>query len=279
LPTANEQGFTFDVRSSLRADLEQVATEAPVYELRRSEVDLESATKLASALDLDGEIVDRGDGTFEASGGGQLFVSTELVQYFSDAEAGDGELPEDEEAIAFAREWLRTAGVLPPDLGDGRVVSRIDETRRIIVVFGPAEPSNVLAAFPSIAVTVGPEGVVLEASLRWARPVRTDIYQLMPAEQAWQIVESGQAYLEADLDEADLDPGANVKGRVTYSDISIAYSTSGPPGGQQYLQPIYVFSGRIRVDDVDGTFPIKAYVPALANSGAPVGFVVNMGNL
>jgi hypothetical protein len=279
LPTANEQGFTFDVRSSLRADLEQVATEAPVYELRRSEVDLESATKLASALDLDGEIVDRGDGTFEASGGGQLFVSTELVQYFSDAEAGDGELPEDEEAIAFAREWLRTAGVLPPDLGDGRVVSRIDETRRIIVVFGPAEPSNVLAAFPSIAVTVGPEGVVLEASLRWARPVRTDIYQLMPAEQAWQIVESGQAYLEADLDEADLDPGANVKGRVTYSDISIAYSTSGPPGGQQYLQPIYVFSGRIRVDDVDGTFPIKAYVPALANSGAPVGLVVNMGNL
>lgn len=274
LPTANEQGYSYDLKVSLKTDLDAVVKEAAVYELRRTEPTLDEVQKLADMLKIGGEVTDRGDGTFEADGDGQLFVSSDLVQYFSPATPGDGSLPEDEQAIVFGRDWLRTAGVLPPDLGDGKVVSRIEEAKRVIVLFGPAEPSDVLAAYPSIAVTLGPDGVVLEASLRWANVVRTDIYQLTPARQAWQYVESGQAYIEADLAKADLDPGADVKGRATFSDVTIAYATSGPPGGKQYLQPIFVFSGKMTVDDVDGSYVVRAYVPAIVNNNAPVGFVV-----
>jgi hypothetical protein len=271
LPTTNEQGYTYDLKVSLKADLDGVAKESAVYELRRMSATLEQAQGLADRLGINAKATDRGDGTFEANGQGQLFVSTELVQYFSPTKAGDGKLPDDTQAIDFGREWLRTAGVLPPDLGDGKVVSRIEETKRVIVVFGPAEPKDVLAAYPSIAVTVGPDGAVIEASLRWASVVRTDVYQLMPAKQAWQLVESGQSYIEADLSKAGLDPGSDVKGRATFSEVSIAYSTSGPPGGKQYLQPVYVFKGKLSVDGKDGSYVVRAYVPALANSGAPVG--------
>ena len=95
----------------------------------------------------------------------------------------------------------------------------------------------------------------------------------MPSRQAWQLIESGQAYIEADLASAGLEPGSEVKGRATFTDVSIAYSTSGPPGGKQYLQPVYVFTGKLTVDDVDGSYVIRAYVPALNNSGAPVGSI------
>jgi hypothetical protein len=259
----------------LKADLDNVPKEAPVYELRRIAATLDQAQALADKLGIGQKASDRGDGTFQADGNGQLFVSTELIQYFSPEKAGDGKLPADDEAVGFARDWLRTAGILPPDLGEGRVVSRIDETKRLIVVFGPAEPDDVLAAYPSITVTLGPKGVVIEASLRWANVVRADVYQLMPARQAWQTVASGQAYIDADIAKAKLDPGADVKGRATFSDIAIAYSTSGPPGGKQYLQPIYVFTGKLTISDKDGSYVVKAYVPALANSGAPVGIVIN----
>jgi hypothetical protein len=93
----------------------------------------------------------------------------------------------------------------------------------------------------------------------------------MSPQEAWQLVSSGQAYLSPDLSDAGIDPGSDVKGRVTFSSISIAYATAGPPGGRQFLQPIYVFEGRIRPEGDERTYPITAYVSALSNSGAPVG--------
>jgi hypothetical protein len=118
---------------------------------------------------------------------------------------------------------------------------------------------------------MGADGAVLEAAIRWANIVRADVYRLMSPEQAWQLVSSGQAYLAPDLSDAGIEPGTDIKGRVTFSSISIAYATAGPPGGRQFLQPIYVFDGRIRPEGEDRTYPITAYVSALANSGAPVG--------
>ena len=62
-----------------------------------------------------------------------------------------------------------------------------------------------------------------------------------------------------------------ITGTVTYNNVSIAYTTAGPAGGDQYLQPIFVFRGRIRLEDGETTYAIRTYVPALANTGAPVG--------
>lgn len=272
LPTSNVEGYTFDIRSSLRADLEGVAREAAVYELVRDEPTAASVEALAGALGVDGDVEDRGDGSFTASGNGELFVTLDLVQYSSVADVAEGELPSDEKAVNEAKDWLRKSTLLPPDIGKGTVVTRIEEANRLIVGFSPAEPVNVLAAYPSISVTMAADGTVLEASVRWANIVRADVYQLLEIEQAWQLIESGQGFLDPELAEAGLPAGSDVTGRATFSGIEIAYATSGPPGGRQYLQPVYVFSGRVRIEGLeDRTFPLKAYVPALANSGAPVG--------
>ena len=272
IPTTNQQGYTFDLKTSLKVDLDSVAKEAPVYKLNKSAPSKKSAQKVADALKIDSTVADRGDGSFQAVGdSGQVYVSSDVTQYVSSAAIADGKLLKDSDAIDQAREWLRTNSLLPTDLGGGTVVNRVDETKRLTVQFAPATPDNVLAATPSITVTEGPTGQVLEARVSWAHLTRVDVYQLMPAKQGWQLVQSGVAYVETDLSSTDIAAGSVVEGRATYTSVTIAYASSGAQGSDQFLQPIYVFSGTLTAKDQPGTYPIKAYVPALANSGAPVG--------
>jgi hypothetical protein len=273
IPTSNQQGYTFNLKSTLRTDLGALPREATVYELIRSVPTLDEAQKVADRLNIGSAVQDKGNGTFEASGTGQVFVSADLVQYFSLADVRPGDLPGDDEAIAFAREWLRLTGLLPPDLGDAQIVGRVQDSQRVVVQFLPQEPKDVLSGYPSITVTLGPTGTIVEASLRWAEIRRGDVYQLRPAQDAWKDVQSGQAYIEVQLPADEAPAGADVTGSVTYSSVDLAYTTAGPPGGHQYLEPIYVFRGRMRPDGSDKTYPIKTYVAALANSGAPVGIV------
>jgi hypothetical protein len=271
LPTTSEQGFTFDLRATLKADVDNVPTEASVYELEREMMSESEAQELADKLKIGGELEERGDDSFTVSGEGQLFISPDVIQYQSGEAPADGNLPSDDEAIRTAREWLRKSGLTPPDLGDGRVVSRVEQAKLVVVIFAPVEPENLLAAYPSITVTLGPEAEIVEASKRWADIHPADTYQLRSADDAWKDIQSGQAYIEAELTGAGLEAGADVTGTVTYNDISIGYTTAGPPDGNQYLEPVFVFRGRVRVEGQEKTYPIKAYVPALANSGAPVG--------
>ena len=270
-PTANVEGYTFDLRYALSAELDKVPREAAVYELLRDEPTVAGVQKIADKLGIDGKAEDRGDGSFTASGNGELFVTIDQVNYFSDVDVAQGDLPSDDKAINEARDWLRHASLLPPDIGKGSIVGRFPDSNRMVVSFAPAEPENILSGYPSIGLTIGADGAVIEASIRWANIVRADVYQLMSTDQAWQLVSSGQAYLAPDLTQAKIDPGTDVKGRVTFTSIKIAYATAGPPGGRQFLQPIYVFEGRIRPEGDKRTYPMTAYVSALSNSGAPVG--------
>ncbi|MGH2560679.1 MAG: hypothetical protein ACRDJH_16565 [Thermomicrobiales bacterium] len=271
LPTTNEQGYTFQLLPSLNVDLDTVDQEAPIYELVRKPMSLQGAQQLADRLRIYARVEDRGDGGFAVSGTGQLFISPDVIQYVSQAEVRDGDLPTDEEAVAYAREWLRLNGLTPPDIGAATIASRAEESDRVVVVFTPVEPEQLLAAYPSITVTLGPMGTILEASIRWADIRRADVFRLRAVEDAWAQVQSGQGYIEADILEAEVPAGSEIKGTVTYNDVSIAYTTAGPPGGRQYLQPVFVFRGRVRLDDGEETYSIRAYVAALANSGAPVG--------
>ena len=271
MPSANEGGYTFDLEATLTADFDAVPTEAPVYALERP-VPTKNATRaLAERLKIEGEVEDRGNGVFVVSGDGQLFVTPDLIQYLSAADLPKGDLPDDEEAIATAREWLRRTELAPPDLGEGRVASRTEASGRIVVLFTPVEPERLLAGYPSITVSLGPKGVVLEAASRWATITQQDLYRLEPAEDAWFRVETNQVYIEAALDGSGLPAGAAVEGTVEYTDIDLAYTTAGPPGREQFLTPVFVFAGRLSLDGRKETYPISAYVPALADSGAPVG--------
>jgi hypothetical protein len=274
IPTSNQQGYTFNLKAALRTDLDALPKEATVYELIRSTPSMDDAQTIADRLRIGAAVQDKGNGTFEASGTGQVFISADLIQYFSLEDVREGTLPGDDESIAFAREWLRLTGLLPPDLGDASVVGRVDQSQRVVVQFLPEEPKAVMSGYPSITVTLGPTGTILEASVRWAEIRRADLYQLRPADEAWKDVESGQAYIEVNLPEEEAPAWTEVAGAVTYSGVALAYTTAGPPGGRQYLEPIYVFRGRMRPEGSDKTYPVKAYVPALANSGAPVGLVI-----
>lgn len=271
LPASNQQGYSFQLEASLAASLDEVATEAPVYRLGVPDPTIEAAQALAERLGITGTVEDRGGQTFVASGEGDLFVTPTLTQYLSPVAAGGGELPADETAVELAREWLRSAGLAPPDLGDGMVVSRSAETNRLVVQFEPLEPTPILAGYPSITVTLAPDGTVLEASARWAEIEQADLYVLRPAEEAWAEVQTGQVYLEADLTDAGIEPGSDIVGTVEYTDIGIAYTTAGPPGDGQYLAPVYVFTGRGTIEGQDQPYPISAYAPALVNANSPVG--------
>jgi hypothetical protein len=141
----------------------------------------------------------------------------------------------------------------------------------VVVQFLPLEPQNLIAAYPSVLVTEGPGGAVVEASIRWPSIERADLYQLRDAEEAWQEVSSGQAFLDVQLSEGIADENGVVRGAASYSGVEIGYTTAGLPGGTQYLAPVYIFSGRFTPEGADQSFRIKAYVSAVANAGAPVG--------
>lgn len=272
LPTTNSQGYSFQLAATLAVSMASAPDEAPIYELEREPITRDRVAALAKLLGITGPVEERGEGTYSASGDGQLFVSPDLVQYLT-ADSATGPLPDDQSSIAAARDWLRNTGLSPADIGEGKILSRSDQTGRIVVSFGPADPEAILAAYPSITVSIGGGGTVLETSSRWAIIHRSDLYQLRGAERAWSEIREGLAYIETDLGDDGPSQGETVVGTVTYDMIELAYTSAGPPGGRQYLVPVYVFSGQLKVKDRDGSFTIKAYVVALANSGAPVGSV------
>lgn len=271
LPTSNQQGYQFQIESDSRIDLDAVPREAPVYKLNWKEPTEARTQRIAENLGIEGEVNDRGNGSFDIQGDQELYVSAGLVQFFSPYQPEEGDLPDDDTAIGFAREWLRTAGLLPNNVDDGTVVNRSEETQRVIVQFIPLEPANLIAAYPSAVVTIGPGGEVIEASVRWPVIDRYDIYQLRDPRDAWAEVASGEAFLDVQLPDGVADEKGVVKGRSVYSSIEIGYTTAGLPGGEQYLQPVYIFVGRFIPEGSDSSYRIRAFVSAVANSGAPVG--------
>jgi len=271
LPTMNEQGFIFELESSFTGSLDDVQTEARVYEMTVATFDPASADEIASRLSIDGEVTDQGGGTFAAEGNGSMFVTPGLVQYISASEIPEGDLPTDEQAVAFGREWLRQTQLLPANVGEGSVVARVESPPRVIVAFKPVQPERLLSADPSITITMGPNALIIEASFRWAELSAGDTYQLRGADAAWSEVAERRAYLQAMIPSDVIAPGSTITGTASYSSIALAYTSSGIPGEQQYLQPVFVFTGTITPEGSTTSFPITAYVPGLVNSQQPVG--------
>lgn len=272
LPTMNERGYLFELESTWTGSFDAVPREAPVYQMNLPAHDPASVEQMASRLGIEGEVTDLGSGTYEIVGeSGTLYVTGGLEQYVSTAEIPEGDLPDDEQAVAFAREWLRQTQLLPADAGEGFVVARVEEPARIIVSIEPLRPENLLSTYPSITIIMGPDAVVLEASFRWSDLSTTDTYSLRPVDAAWTEVAEKRSYLETELPGDIAEPGSTIVGQAVYDSVSIGYATSGIPGEAQYLQPVYVFTGNLTPEGSDSSFSITAYVLALVNSQQPVG--------
>lgn len=272
LPTMSQQGFVFELTSTFDGNFNEVVDEAPVYEMQFPTFDAESAASSAEQFDVEGEIEEQGESTFTITGeNGSIYITPGLIQFISSEPVPEGELPTDEEAIAFAREWLRQVGMLPANVGEGSIQTRVENPGRIIVTFQPIEPAPLLSASPNILVILGPQGSILESSIRWAEISQADMYQLRGAESAWSEVESMRSYVDTTLPADTFESGATITGTATYTSVSLAYTSSGIPGEQQFLQPVYAFEGTLTPDGSEESYPITSYVPALINSQQPVG--------
>lgn len=272
LPSMNQQGHTFELSSTFEGSFDGVPNEAAVYRMELPVYNVDQVGELAGILGLDGEVSDLGGNTYSLqTRAGQLYVTQGRVQYISSAAAGDGDLANDEKSIGTAREWLRTMGLLPADVGDGTVLTRSEDPARVIVGFQPVQPSPLISSTPIVTVSMGPNAQVLEATNAWAKISQHLIYQLRGADVAWSDVESRRAWVEASLPTDTFAPGSKIGGSVVYTRLSLAYTTSGIPGEAQYLQPVYVFHGQLTPDGSDARFEVKAYVAALINSNQPVG--------
>ena len=272
LPTGNLRQLDLQLDTALDTDLGQAPTEADVYSLTTPALSSDDVVKLADAVGIEGDVEDRGNDTYVVSGNGELFVSPQLTQYLSDDIPTLADLPSDDDSIDYARDWLRSVGLAPADLGDGTVTSRTEAVGRVSVTFDPTEPTEILVDYPTINVVIGPDGIVLEAGVRWAELAVTERYLLRPAEDAWREVEDGNAYIEAEFNDADLAVGTEVTGEATYSGVSVAYTTAGSVDGARFLVPVYVFTGEVEADSgAEGRSPIRAYVPAIVTEQTPVG--------
>lgn len=272
LPTMNEQGHRLELSSTFEGNFDGVPTEAPVYKMELLTYSLEQVQALAERLSIDGEVSDLGGDTFSVQGReAQLYVTQGRVQYMSLAAAEEGDLQGDDSAISTAREWLREMGLLPGDVGNGSILTRSEQPLRVIVGFQPVQPSPLISSTPLVTVSMGPNGQVLEATNGWAKLTQDVVYQLRGSDAAWQEVEARRAWVDASLPTDEFAPGSSIGGSVVYTQLSLAYTTSGIPGENQYLQPVYVFHGELTPDGSESRFQVKAYVPALINSNQPVG--------
>lgn len=270
LPTMNEMNYRFEVDATWSGSAGTPA-EMPVYRFQPVIYSEEEVLQIAEELSVEGEVSAQGEGSFSITGDGSIFTTPGLLQYVSAAGVGDEDLPGDAEAVAFARDWLRTTSLLPPNIDEGEVLARIDAPARKIVGFQPSSPTPLLSSTPGITVTIGPAGTVIEARINWAEITEGDVYRLRTVEDAFAVVESRQSYLDVSLPADDFPQGTTVNGTASFDRVSIAYSSSGVPGETQYLQPVYVFEGSLDIADTDGTFEIIAYVPAIVTGLEPVG--------
>jgi hypothetical protein len=271
LPTMNSLGYSFELESTFEGNPNSTPRELPVYQFEPLSYSEEEVTAIADTLDIDGELTSQGEDTFSVVGNGSIFTTPGLLQFVSDVVAPEEDLPSEEESIAFAREWLRETSLLPANVSDGEIITRIESPPRYVIGFKPTSPSPLLSSTPGITVTLGPGGAVLETRISWATITRGETFQLRNVDDAFSQVSSRQSYVDVTLPQEDFPQGTTVTGNATYDSVSIVYSTSGVEGERQFIQPVYVFSGQFSPADSDETYDIVSYVPAIITGLQPVG--------
>lgn len=271
MPSGSSVPRPLDFDFRLDMSLQQIPTEAAAYQLLPREWSEDEVANLASQLGLTGEVTARGAGSFQVTGNGELYISGNLVQVITAAEAAAGEaLPDDAQAIEIARAWLLEHQLTGANTGAGTVIARNDDAGRVLVRMKPLDPDMILAAIPSASVTIGPGGTVIEANVRWPGAFVQSVYGLRDAESLWQDASNGLGYIEVDGDLLPEGQGA-VVGEVVVTGTDVAYTTAGSPETQQFLVPLVVFLGQATIEGSAQTVPVSIYVPAAGAEAGPRG--------
>jgi hypothetical protein len=276
IPSGTPGSSRLQLEYHLNMSLQEIPQQADVYQLQPRDWSQADVENLAKSLGITGDVEDQGNGSFKASGNGDLYISRSLVQYIAPKGGASGTptssqaLPSNDALVQTARGWLIQQNLLGAAIGPGTVVNRDEKQNVAQVQVKPVEPDQLLSVIPSANVTLDGGGNVLEAYIRWPASMPRSTYGLRSAADLWGDASKGAGYIE--IDDSQLPTGSNaLQGQATITSTSIAYTTAGAPETKQYLVPLVVFEGQATVNGADAPIPIKIYVPAVGAQAAPRG--------
>lgn len=260
---------SLDLGFKLATSLSDAPSSAPVYQIEWPNWTEDDVASIAANLGLEGA-VEGGPGNYQVFGAtGQIYFNGPTIQYVNTGSLPDLPLGDDASVIQTASAWMYANGFISDDLDGGAVIGRDEGAGRAVVLFKPAQVSPVLSFVPSATVTVGPGGSIVEANIRWPVDYVTSEYGLRPADALWNKVLAGEGSVEADL--SGVSGTGALSGTMTVSDISIAYSYAGSPGGGEFLVPLIVFSGEATLNETGDIVPVSIYLAAVAGQASPQG--------
>lgn len=256
----------------LDMSLQALPTEATTYRVQRREWTGEQFQTLVDQLGIDGEVVDQGNGSFQAEGSSaSVYVNNTVVQFIrSETGESSDELPENEQLTQMARNWLTENGIAGADIGQGQVLNRNEASGQAFVQIKPVEPPNIISATPSAGITIRGDGVVTEAMINWPESLQASNYGLRSAEELWNAASQGRGFVDIDVNNLPPDFQGS-SGTVTVTNASIAYTIAGSQQGEQYLVPVAVFSGTTTLEGSDAAIPVDIYVEAVSAQASPRG--------
>lgn len=241
---------------------------ALVYKLVWPERSMDDAQAMADSLQIGGAVEDLGGGNYQALGdSAELYIAPDVVQYVNlDGSAG-GELEDDETLTSYAQDWLSSNGLISTTPGPASVIGRDEDANIAVVLVKPANPSPMLAFFPSASVTLAPGGVVQQANIQWPADYTPSEYGMKSLNEVWNRVVAGEGAVEADL--SGVSGSGPVSGSFTVDEIGVGYSVASGSNGD-FLVPLMVFYGT-GFADTGETFPMSIYVPAVQGEVSAAG--------
>lgn len=223
---------------------------------------------LARRLGLTGVVREMKAGVYTVTGNGTLTVEARAMTFTPPAPLPTSSVPPTDEraAASTAKGWLLAHDLLPPDVGDVNVRFNADT---VDVIFHPKALPGLLSETPGIQLRMGLDGAIRELKRAWPAELTPGAYALVPLDEAWKSLPQ-QAVVEMRLpQEAEPTPGAVAA--VMIDNVSLAYAFAGGGSGGDYLQPVYIFSGRATIPGVNVAVPVRAAVPAVRDTRRPTG--------
>lgn len=274
VPSGSSVPRPLELEYTLNMNVNQIPKSAPVYQLDARTWTQQEAANLAKALGITGAVQDQGGGSYRVSGGGDLYISSGLVQYIagpaSAATPDTGRLAPNDTLIQAARTWLTRHNLAASNVGSGVVVSRDESAGQALVRIKPSQPETILSAVPSATIALSGSARVVEANVRWPGAMPSSSYGLRSGAEMWEDVLRKRGFVEIPADSVPGGSGA-LTGQVSITGVSLAYTTAGLPGEDQYLVPLVVFTGQANLTGGSAPVPVKIYVAAVGAQTTPRG--------
>lgn len=273
--------FGYSLGGSLAAGWPSLPGRQTVYRLTPFEFTEAHVAALAKNVGLTGAITREAfhDGFTLSTGkpeGPSIMAFDDGYVIYNDnydyAPASRSELPSNERAIAVAREWLTTksgfvpAAVSGPSaLGQATVLAELDQGS-LLVMFRPAEPSDVVTVNPNTAVRLGRNEKIIMGQATWYPADATSVYPLRTPAQAWDMVKAGNGALKIDFNKyGPFGDVEHVTGPAVVDQVRLGWALVMGSDKIPYQVPVYIFSAKADVPtQTGGQLPFEVYVPAVA---------------